>query len=56
MLGSGRFYVWPISEPEFYCDLVYKFKKLRKEALFFSVNKKINIRYKRIENNFNVMR
>ena len=33
LLGEG------LSEPEFYGDLVYKFKKHRKDGFFFSVQK-----------------
>ena len=46
-----------LSEPEFYSDLVYKFKKIVGRADFFwSVQKKIIVRYKRIGYNINIMR
>ena len=40
-----------LSEPEFYCDLVYKFKKLNE-----GMTSKTIIRYKRIGYNLNIMR
>ena len=50
LLGEG------LSEPEFYGDLVYKFKKLiGRNDFFFSVQKIIT-RYRRIGYNLNVMR
>ena len=45
-----------ISEPEFYGDLVYKFKKIRGMADFFDQFRKIIMRYRRIGYNLNVMR
>ena len=41
-----------LSEPEFYGDLVYKFKKIESRADF----RKIIVRYKRIGYNINIMR
>ena len=45
-----------LSEPEFYGDLVYKFKKIVGRNDFSDQFKKITIRYKRIGYNMNVMR
>ena len=45
-----------LSEPEFYGDLVYKFKKIRGMTDFFYQFRKIIMRYKRIGYNLNVMR
>ena len=45
-----------LSEPEFYCDLVYKFKKIRGMTDFSDQFRKIRMRYKRIGYNLNVMR
>ena len=45
-----------LSEPEFYGDLVYKFKKIRGMTDFSDQFKKIKMRYKRIGYNLNVMR
>ena len=45
-----------ISEPEFYGDLVYKFKKIRGMTDFSDQFRKIIMRYKRIGYNLNVMR
>ena len=44
-----------LSEPEFYCDLVYKFKKLKGKNDSFQF-RKIITRYRRIGYNLNVMR
>ena len=44
------------SEPEFYGDLVYKFKKLKGINDFSFQFRKIITRYKRIGYNLNVMR
>ena len=44
------------SEPEFYGDLVYKFKKLRGINDFSFQFRKIITRYRRIGYNLNVMR
>ena len=43
-------------EPEFYGDLVYKFKKIMGMADFSDPFRKIIMRYKRIGYNLNVMR
>ena len=45
-----------LSEPEFYGDLVYKFKKLIGSNDFFFQFRKIITRYRRIGYNLNVMR
>ena len=45
-----------LSEPEFYGDLVYKFKKIRGMIDFSDQFRKIEMRYKRIGYNLNVMR
>ena len=45
-----------LSEPEFYGDLVYKFKTIVGRADFSDQFKKIIVRYKRIGYNINIMR
>ena len=45
-----------LSEPEFYGDLVYKFKKLIERNDFYFQFRKIITRYRRIGYNLNVMR
>ena len=45
-----------LSEPEFYGDLVYKFKKLKGRNDFSFQIRKIITRYRRIGYNLNVMR
>ena len=45
-----------LSEPEYYGDLVYKFKKIRGMTDFSDQFRKIIMRYKRIGYNLNVMR
>ena len=45
-----------LSEPEFYGDLIYKFKKIVGRADFPDQFKKIIVRYKRIGYNINIMR
>ena len=45
-----------LSEPEFYGDLVYKFKKLMGGFFFLFSSEKIKTRYRRIGYNLNVMR
>ena len=45
-----------LSEPEFYGDLVYKFKRIRGMTDFSDQFRKIIMRYKRIGYNLNVMR
>ena len=44
-----------LSEPEFYLDLVYKFKRIRGMTDFSDQFRKIILRYKRICYNLNVM-
>ena len=45
-----------LSEPEFYGDLVYNFKKIVGRADFSDQFRKIIVRYKRIGYNINIMR
>ena len=45
-----------LSEPEFYGDLVYKFRKIIGKNDFSYHFKKIIVRYKKISDNINVMR
>ena len=45
-----------LSEPEFYGDLVYKFKKIVHRADFSDQFRKIIVHYKRIGYNINIMR
>ena len=45
-----------LSEPEFYGDLVYKFKKIVGSVDFSDQFRKIIVRYKRIGYNINIMR
>ena len=45
-----------LSEPEFYGNLVYKFKKIRGMTDFSKKLRKIIMRYKRIGYNLNIMR
>ena len=45
-----------LSEPEFYGDLVYKFKKIVGRADFSDQFRKIIVRYKRNGYNINIMR
>ena len=45
-----------LSEPEFYGDLVYKFKKIVGRVDFWDQFRKIIVRYKRIGYNINIMR
>ena len=45
-----------LSEPEFYGDLVYKFKKIRSMTNFSDQFRKSIMRYKRFGYNLNVMR
>ena len=45
-----------ITQPEFYGDLVYKFKKIRGITDFSDQFRKIIMHYKRIGYNLNVMR
>ena len=45
-----------LSEPEFYGDLIYKFKKNVGRADFSDQFRKIIVRYKRIGYNINIMR
>ena len=45
-----------LSEPEFYDDLVYKFKNIESRADFSDQFRKIIVGYKRIGYNINIMR
>ena len=45
-----------LSEPEFYGDLIYKFKNIVRRAEFSDQFKKIIVCYKRIGYNINIMR
>ena len=45
-----------LSEPEFYGDLLYKFKKIVGKVDFCDQFRKIIVRYKRIGYNINIMR
>ena len=45
-----------LSEPQFYGDLVYKFKKIVGRVDFCDQFRKIIVRYKRIGYNINIMR
>ena len=55
-VGSKSLLHQGLSEPEFYGDLVYKFKKIRGMTDFSDQFRKIIMRYKRIGFNLNVMR
>ena len=45
-----------LSEPEFYGDLIYKFKRIEGRADFSDQFRKIIVRYKRIGYNIKIMR
>ena len=45
-----------LSEPEFYGDLVYKFRKIIGKNDFLYHSKKISVRYKKIGYNIDVLR
>ena len=55
-VGLKSLFHQSLSEPEFYGDLVYKFKKIRGMTDFSDQFRKIIRRYKRIGYNLNVMR
>ena len=55
-VGFNSFLHQGLSEPEFYGDLVYKFKKIRGITDFSYQFRKNIMRYKRIDYNLNVMR
>ena len=55
-VGLKTFLSEGLSEPEFYGDLVYKFKKLKGNNDFSFQFRKIITRYRRIGYNLNVMR
>ena len=55
-VGLKSFLHQGLSEPEFYGDLVYKFKKIRGMTDISDQFRKIIMRYKRIGYNLNVMR
>ena len=50
-VGLKTFLRHCLSEPEFYCDLVYKFKEIVGRTDFSDQFRKIIIRYKRIGDN-----
>ena len=55
-VGLKTFLLQGLSEPEFYGDLVYKFRKITGKNDFPYHFKKIIVRYKKIGCNINVMR
>ena len=55
-VGLKRLLHQGLSEPEFYGDLVYKFKKIVGRADFSDQFRKIIVRYKRIGYNINIIR
>ena len=55
-VGLKTLFLQGLSEPEFYGDLVYKFRKIIGKNDFPYHFKKIAVRYKKIGYNINVMR
>ena len=55
-VGLKTLAVQGLSEPEFYGDLVYKFRKIIGKMIFLIISKKIIVRYKKIGYNINGMR
>ena len=55
-VGYVLFFFIGLSEPEFYGDLVYKFKKIVSWVVFSDQFRKIIVRYNRIGYNINIMR
>ena len=55
-VGLGSLLHQGLSEPEFYGDLVYKFKKIRDVTDFSDQFRKIIMRYKRVGCGLGVMR
>ena len=55
-VGLKAFLLQGLSEPEFYGDLVYKFRKIIGKYDFFYHFKKIIVRYKKIAYNIDVLR
>ena len=55
-VGSKSLLHQDLSEPEFYGDLVYKFKKIIGRTDFSDLFQKIIIRHKRIGYDLNIMR
>ena len=55
-VGLKSFLRQGLSEPEFFCDLVYKYKTSVGRTDFSDQFRNIIIRYKRIGYNLNVMR
>ena len=51
-IGLKTLLQWGISEPIFYCDLVYKFKIIVGKPTFSDQFKKIIKRYKKVGYNF----
>ena len=55
-VGLKTFFLLGLSEPEFYGDLVYKFRKIIGKNDFSYHFKKIIVRYKKIGYNLDVLR
>ena len=55
-IGLRTFLLQGLSEPEFYGDLVYKFRKIIGKNDFSNHFKKIIVRYKKIGYNIDVLR
>ena len=55
-IGFKKLLLQGFSEPEFYGDLVYKFRKITGTNYFPYHFKKVIVRYKKIGYNINVMR
>ena len=55
-VGLKTLLLQSLSEPEFYCDLVYKFRKIIGKNDFPYHFKKIVVRYKKNGYNINVLR
>ena len=55
-VGLKTFLLQDLSKPEFYCDLVYKFRKIIGIFDFPYHFKKMVVRYKKIGNNIDVLR
>ena len=55
-VGLKTLLLQSLSEPEFYGDLVYKFRKIIEKNDFPYHFKKIIVRYKKIGNNIDVLR
>ncbi|MEW8547723.1 MAG: hypothetical protein AB2693_29800, partial [Candidatus Thiodiazotropha sp.] len=55
-VGLKSFLQQGLSEPEFYCELVYKFNKIVGKSDFSDHFRKVVLRYKRIGYSINIMR